>query len=139
MMPGIDGIGLLKQWRANDNILVRCSRRVCRRNRVERLESGADDYLVGLLRPPNCWRSSALLRATAVAAQINRLPSPTSISIPRAIRRRTPSIDSKNSTVAVSDATPPPPAREILQHVWNYDFGRDDNVLEVCIAITEED
>ncbi len=70
LMPGMDGIGVMKRLRAaNDKTLIlMLTARDAVENRVEGLESGADDYLVKPFAPAELLaRIHALLRRPAVA------------------------------------------------------------------------
>src|SRR5713101_2174399 len=70
LMPGMDGIAVMKHLRAaNDKTLVlMLTARDAVENRVEGLESGADDYLVKPFAPAELVaRIHALLRRPGVA------------------------------------------------------------------------
>jgi two-component system response regulator MprA len=144
LMPGLDGLGVVERMRAagDKTLILMLTARDAVENRVEGLESGADDYLVKPFAPAELLaRVHALLRR--------------------------PSVESKDETLAYADLTLDPVTREtrrgerffeltskeydlmyylarhprqvltrdqILQEVWGYDFGGDDNILEVYIG-----
>ena len=72
LMPGLDGIGVLERLRAagDKTLVLMLTARDAVENRVEGLESGADDYLVKPFAPAELLaRIHALLRRPAVASQ----------------------------------------------------------------------
>lgn len=144
MMPKMDGVTLIRQLRAEKNktLALMLTARDAIENRVDGLESGADDYLVKPFAPAE------------LVARVHAL-----------LRR----IETKTESLAVSylDVTLDPTTREarrgdlnlsltvtefnllhlflrhprqvleraqILREVWGYDFGGDDNVLEIYIG-----
>lgn len=144
LMPSLNGIELLRRLRAlNDKSLVlMLTARDAVENRVEGLESGADDYLVKPFAPVELVaRIHALLRRPAVAIQDQPLEyvnlyldpvtretrrgdrpfelTPKEFDLLRYLMRHPRQVLSREQT---------------LQEVWGYDFGGDDNVLEVYIG-----
>ncbi len=144
MMPRMDGITLIRQVRAADKkvMVLMLTARDAVENRVEGLESGADDYLVKPFAPAE------------LVARVHAL-----------LRRGEPVVEGRS--VSYSDVTLDPSTREahrdgqtlaltvtefnllhlllrhprqvlertrILTDVWGYDFGGDDNVLEIYIG-----
>lgn len=144
MMPQMDGLTLIRRLRAEENhtMILMLTARDAIENRVDGLESGADDYLVKPFAPPE------------LVARVHAL-----------LRRVEPRTESQAVTYA--DITLDPLAREaqrggiqlsltvtefnllhlllrhprqvlergqILSEVWGYDFGGDDNVLEIYIG-----
>ncbi|MCS6993753.1 MAG: response regulator transcription factor [Anaerolineales bacterium] len=144
MMPKMDGMSLLQQLRAEKNrvpVLMLTARDAIE-NRVEGLESGADDYLIKPFAPAE------------LVARVHAL-----------LRRAQP--ESSEQPLAYADLRLDPRAREawrgqtrlqltvtefnllhlflrhprqvlersrILNEVWGYDFGGDDNVLEIYVG-----
>ncbi|MCP4540908.1 MAG: response regulator transcription factor [Chloroflexi bacterium] len=144
LMPGLTGIQVTERLRAahDETMILMLTARDAIEDRVEGLESGADDYLVKPFAPAELLaRVHALLRRTKAA--------------------------SKESSLAYADLTLDPTTREtrrddrqftltptefdllhylmrhprqvlkrdqILEEVWGYDFGGDDNVLEVYVG-----
>jgi len=148
MMPKVDGLEVMEHLRAEQNqaFILMLTARDALENRVEGLESGADDYLTKPFAPPELVaRIHALQRRVAAqpgrqplhfgsgagslfldpvahAASLGELPlvlTPTEFDLlaffmlhPRQVLER----------------------NQILNAVWGYDFGGDDNVLEVYVG-----
>lgn len=144
MMPKMDGIRVAQRIREANNqvFILMLTARDALENRVEGLESGADDYLVKPFAPAELVaRVHAMLRR--VETRPDRQPvsfgglsldpithevhqagnflelTPTEFELlhyflrhPRQVLERT----------------------QILNSVWGYDFGGDDNVLEVYVG-----
>jgi two-component system, OmpR family, response regulator MprA len=144
MMPGMDGIAVMKHLRAaNDKTLVlMLTARDAVENRVEGLESGADDYLAKPFAPAELVaRIHALLRRPAVAIQNEPLVYMDLYLDPvtRETRRgeRAFELTSKEFDLLRYLLRHPRQVlrrEQILEEVWGYDFGGDDNVLEVYIG-----
>lgn len=144
MMPKMDGLTLLRQLRAEKNktLVLMLTARDAIENRVDGLESGADDYLIKPFAPAE------------LVARVHAL-----------LRRIEPQMESQS--VSYADVSLDPSTREarrgemnlaltvtefnllhlllrhprqvlertrILNEVWGYDFGGDDNVLEIYIG-----
>jgi two-component system response regulator MprA len=144
LMPGLDGIGVTERLReeGDETMILMLTARDAVEDRVQGLESGADDYLIKPFAPAELLaRIHALIRRSAA--------------------------ESKEQPIAYLDLTLDPVTREtqrgdrafaltptefellhylmrhprqvlrrdqILEEVWGYDFGGDDNVLEVYIG-----
>ena len=143
-MPKMDGIQLIRNLRAETKktMVLMLTARDAVENRVEGLESGADDYLVKPFAP-----SELVARVHALLRRLDAVP--------------------ENQCVAFSDVMLDPSSREasrggqlltltvtefnllhlflrhprqvlerarILDEVWGYDFGGDDNVLEIYVG-----
>jgi two-component system response regulator MprA len=144
LMPGLDGIGVLEHLRAaNDKTLVlMLTARDAVEQRVVGLESGADDYLVKPFAPTELVaRIHALLRRPAVSAPDERLAYADLCLDPvtRETRRgeRAFELTTKEFDLLRHLLRHPRQVllrEQILQQVWGYDFGGDDNVLEVYIG-----
>lgn len=144
MMPGLDGIGVMKHLRAaNDKTLVlMLTARDAVENRVEGLESGADDYLVKPFAPVELVaRIHALLRRPAVSIQDETLQYADLSLDPmtRETKRGTRAFDLTSKEFDLLRYLMRHPRQvltrdQILQQVWGYDFGGDDNVLEVYVG-----
>jgi len=144
MMPKMDGLTTIKQMRAegDSTVVLMLTARDALENRVEGLESGADDYLVKPFAPAEL--------VARVHALLRRAESKT-----------------KNLKISYADVTLDPITHEvfrgksclsltltefnllhlllrhprqvlersqILSEVWGYDFQGDDNVLEIYIG-----
>ena len=144
MMPGLDGIGVMKHLRAaNDKTLVlMLTARDAVENRVEGLESGADDYLVKPFAPVELVaRIHALLRRPAVSIQDETLQYADLSLDPmtRETKRGARAFDLTSKEFDLLRYLMRHPRQvltrdQILQQVWGYDFGGDDNVLEVYVG-----
>ncbi len=144
MMPGMDGLEVVKRLReAHDSTLIlMLTARDAVEYRVEGLEKGADDYLVKPFAP-----SELLARIHALL----RRPSGTDTDKPlvyadlyldtvtRETRRgpRSFELTSKEFDLLFFLMRHPRQVlrrEQILMEVWGYDFGGEDNVLEVYIG-----
>jgi two-component system, OmpR family, response regulator MprA len=144
LMPGLDGMDVLKRLRAiNDKTLVlMLTARDSVEDRVEGLETGADDYLVKPFAPSELLaRIHALLRRPSVSIEDERLAY-ASLSldpITRETRRGDRLFDLTSREYDLLRYLLRHPRQvltrdQILQEVWGYDFGGDDNILEVYIG-----
>jgi two-component system response regulator MprA len=144
LMPGLDGLGVLQRLRtAGDKTLVlMLTARDAVENRVEGLECGADDYLVKPFAPAELIaRIHALLRRPDVSARDQPLVYADLYLNPvtRETRRGERGFDltSKEYDLLYYLARHPRQVLtrdQILQEVWGYDFGGEDNILEVYIG-----
>ena len=144
MMPKMDGLVVVQQLRAENNqaFILMLTAKDALENRVEGLESGADDYLVKPFAPEELVaRVHALMRR--IEAKTTRQP----------VRYGNLSIDPQlheaRQSERLLDLTPTEfellhyfllhPRQvlgraQILNSVWGYDFSGDDNVLEVYVG-----
>ncbi len=142
LMPGLDGITVAKRIREADSIpILMLTARDTVEDRVEGLDSGADDYLVKPFAPAELLaRLRALLRRSETAAT----DKPVSYAdlyldpVTRETRRgsRHFTLSPKEFDLLSYFMRHPRqvlPRERILQDVWGYDFGGDGNVLEVYI------
>jgi two-component system response regulator MprA len=144
MMPGMDGLSVLQTLRdAGDQTLVlMLTARDAVENRVTGLESGADDYLVKPFAPAELLaRIHALLRRPSV----NLKDEPVSYSdlrldpVTREVTRGSRRVELTAKEFDLLRYMLRHPRQvltrdQILQEVWGYDFGGEDNVLEVYIG-----
>jgi two-component system response regulator MprA len=142
LMPGLDGITVAKRIREADSIpILMLTARDAVEDRVEGLDSGADDYLVKPFAPAELLaRLRALLRRSETAGT----DKPASYAdlyldpVTRETRRGTRhfTLSPKEFDLLSYFMRYPRqvlPRERILQDVWGYDFGGDGNVLEVYI------
>ena len=144
LMPGLDGIGVIKRLRAADDktLVLMLTARDAVENRVEGLESGADDYLVKPFAPAELLaRIHALLRRPpgGISDEPAAYADLTLDPVTRETRRgeRAFELTSKEFDLLRYLMRHPRQVlrrEQILQEVWGYDFGGDDNVLEVYIG-----
>lgn len=144
MMPKMDGIEVLQHLRAENNqifILILTARDALE-NRVEGLESGADDYLVKPFAPTELVaRVHAMLRRTeskrvetAITFDDLRLDPITheAYSGDRALELTPTEFDLLHFFMRHPRQVLE--RGQMLNSVWGYDFGGDDNVLEVYVG-----
>ena len=144
LMPGLDGIGVMERLRAmhDETMILMLTARDAIKDRVEGLESGADDYLVKPFAPAELLaRVHALLRRSAAAEKEQPLSyadltlDPTT----RETRRGDRSFELTPTEFDLLHYLMRHPRQvlrreQILEEVWGYDFGGDDNVLEVYVG-----
>ena len=143
LMPGVNGIEVARRLRAvDDTPILMLTARDAVEDRVEGLDSGADDYLVKPFAPAELLaRLRALLRRSETTSNERPLAyadlylDPTT----RETRRgdRAFNLSPKEFDLLSYLLRYPRqvlPRDRILQDVWGYDFGGDGNVLEVYIG-----
>jgi two-component system response regulator MprA len=144
LMPGLDGIGVMERLRAahDETMILMLTARDAIKDRVEGLESGADDYLVKPFAPAELLaRVHALLRRSTTAEKEQPLSyadltlDPTT----RETRRGDRSFELTPTEFDLLHYLMRHPRQvlrreQILEEVWGYDFGGDDNVLEVYVG-----
>jgi len=144
LMPGLDGLNVLARLRASGDktLVLMLTARDAVEHRVEGLETGADDYLVKPFAPAELLaRIHALLRRPAVAANQETLAY-AGLSLDPATREtrrgaRPFELTTKEFDLLRFLMRHPRQVlsrEQILQEVWGYDFGGEDNVLEVYIG-----
>jgi two-component system response regulator MprA len=153
LMPGLDGLQVIEQLRAagDDTMILMLTARDAIEDRVEGLGSGADDYLVKPFAPAELLaRVHALLRRSGAADREQPLTyadltlDPTTRETRRGERvfELTPT-EFKLLHYMVRHPRQVLRREQLLEEVWGYDFGGDDNVLEVYVGYlrkkTEQD
>ena len=144
MMPELDGLELLYHLRAaRDEVpVLMLTARDAVEDRVEGLDRGADDYLVKPFAPSELL---ARLRALLRRSNISKVEEPLIYAdlhldpVTREIRRGDRSFDLTPKEFELLRLLIRHPRQvlvrdRILEEVWNYDFGGEDNVLEVYIG-----
>lgn len=144
MMPHMDGVTLIRQLRSDGNktMALMLTARDAIENRVDGLESGADDYLVKPFAPAELVaRVHALLRRieTKPASQTVTYADLTLDPATRETHRGTMALTLTLTEFNLLHLLMRHPRqvlerRQILTEVWGYDFGGDDNVLEIYIG-----
>jgi two-component system response regulator MprA len=144
MMPKMDGLEVVQRLRAENNqaYILMLTARDALENRVEGLESGADDYLVKPFSPVELVaRIHAMLRR--VEAKPTRQPVTfDSLSLDplcHQARLGETNLDLTPTEFDLLHYFMRHPRQvleraQILNTVWGYDFGGDDNVLEVYVG-----
>ena len=144
MMPHMDGLALIRHLRAEDDrtLVLMLTARDAVENRVDGLESGADDYLVKPFAPAELVaRVHALLRRAEPRLEAQSVAYADVVLDPFTHEARR---GGANLALTVTEFNllhlllrHPRQVLErtyILNEVWGYDFGGDDNVLEIYIG-----
>ena len=144
MMPKMDGMEVMRQLRSENNrvSILMLTARDAIENRVEGLESGADDYLIKPFAPPELVaRVHALLRRIenkgdkhpVSFAGLHLDPTAHLATLDGAALELTPTefdllhYFMRHPRQVLERA-------QILTKVWGYDFGGEQNVLEVYVG-----
>ena len=144
MMPKIDGVTLIRHLRAEKNktMVLMLTARDAIENRVDGLESGADDYLVKPFAPAELVaRVHALLRRiepkpeTQAVSYLDVALDPSTREAHRGTMNLTLTVTEFNLLhLLLRHPRQVLNRSQILDEVWGYDFGGDDNVLEIYIG-----
>jgi two-component system response regulator MprA len=144
MMPKMDGLEMVRRLRDEENqtFVLMLTARDAIENRVDGLENGADDYLVKPFAPAELVaRVHAMLRRMETKPE-NQSVTYSDIRLNPVTREAHRGDELLSLTVTefnllhlllrhprhVMERT------QILNDVWGYDFGGDDNVLEVYVG-----
>jgi two-component system, OmpR family, response regulator MprA len=144
MMPKMDGLALVRRLRDEENktMVLMLTARDAIENRVEGLESGADDYLVKPFAPAELVaRVHAMLRRVEAKPESQKV-SYAGVTLDPSTREAKRGDMPMNLTVTefnllhlfLRHPRQVLERRQILNDVWGYDFGGDDNVLEIYIG-----
>jgi two-component system response regulator MprA len=144
MMPKMDGISFIQRLRDEEDktMILMLTARDAIENRVEGLESGADDYLVKPFAPAELVaRVHAMLRRVEAkpenqtAAYADITLNPTTHEAKRGETELNLTVTEFNLLhLLLRHPRQVLERRQILNDVWGYDFGGDDNVLEIYIG-----
>jgi len=144
MMPKMDGLHFIERLRdeGNQTMILMLTARDAVENRVEGLESGADDYLVKPFAP-----AELVARVHAALRRVEQKPENQKavygdLWLDPATREAMRSETALSLTVTefnllhllLRHPRQVLERRQILNEVWGYDFGGDDNVLEIYIG-----
>ncbi len=144
MMPKMDGLAFVQHLRDEDDktMILMLTARDAIENRVEGLESGADDYLVKPFAP-----AELVARVHAMLRRVEAKPESKQViyadlwldPITREAKRNEIPISLTLTEFNLLHLLLRHPRqvlerRQILNDVWGYDFGGDDNVLEIYIG-----
>jgi two-component system response regulator MprA len=144
LMPRMDGLALIRRLRAGQNktMVLMLTARDAIEDRVEGLESGADDYLVKPFAP-----AELVARVHALLRRIEPRPEDQKVSFADLTLDPLSHLAQRGKTFLSLTVTEfnllhlllrhPRQVLErsrILNEVWGYDFGGDDNVLEIYIG-----
>jgi two-component system response regulator MprA len=144
MMPKMDGLSFIQHLRDEENktMVLMLTARDAIENRVEGLESGADDYLVKPFAPAELVaRVHAMLRRVEPKPESQKA-SYADVTLDPSTREAKRGDMNLNLTVTefnllhllLRHPRQVLERRQILNDVWGYDFGGDDNVLEIYIG-----
>ena len=144
MMPKMDGLSFIQRLRDDENktLVLMLTARDAIENRVEGLESGADDYLVKPFAPAELVaRVHAMLRRVEAKPE-NQKASYADITLDPSTHEAKRGDTLLNLTVTefnllhllLRHPRQVLERRQILNDVWGYDFGGDDIVLEIYIG-----
>ena len=144
MMPGMDGVTLVRHLRADESktMVLMLTARDAIETRVDGLESGADDYLVKPFAPAELVaRVHALLRRietkpeSQTVSYLDVVLDPSTREARRAEMTLTLTLTEFNLLhLLLRHPRQVLERAQILSEVWGYDFGGDDNVLEIYIG-----
>jgi two-component system response regulator MprA len=144
MMPKMDGLTFVQKLRDEENqtMILMLTARDAIENRVEGLESGADDYLVKPFAPAELVaRVHAMLRRVESRPEKQKVAY-ADVSLDPSTHEAQRGDMSLSLTVTefnllhmlLRHPRQVLERRQILNDVWGYDFGGDDNVLEIYIG-----
>jgi two-component system response regulator MprA len=144
MMPKMDGLTFVQRLREEENktMILMLTARDSIENRVEGLESGADDYLVKPFAPAELVaRVHAMLRRVEARPE-NQSAAYADVTLDPSTREARRGDLSLQLTVTefnllhllLRHPRQVLERRQILNDVWGYDFGGDDNVLEIYVG-----
>jgi two-component system response regulator MprA len=144
MMPKMDGLSFIQRLRDEENktMILTLTARDAIENRVEGLESGADDYLVKPFAPAELVaRVHAMLRRVESKPE-NQTASYADVTLDPATHEAYRGNSQLQLTVTefnllhllLRHPRQVLERRQILNDVWGYDFGGDDNVLEIYVG-----
>jgi two-component system, OmpR family, response regulator MprA len=144
MMPKMDGLAFVRRLRDEENktLILMLTARDAIENRVEGLESGADDYLVKPFAP-----AELVARVHAILRRVEAKPENQSVTYAN-VHLNPSTREAKRGDMDLSLTVTEfnllhlflrhprqvLERRQILNEVWGYDFGGDDNVLEIYVG-----
>jgi two-component system response regulator MprA len=144
MMPRMDGLSLIQELRAEKNpaMILMLTARDAIENRVEGLQSGADDYLVKPFAPAELVaRVHALLRRTEAQStpEVMKFSDVALDPLTREVHVGERLLELTKTEFDLLEFFLRHPRQvleraQIMSNVWGYDFGGDDNVLEVYVG-----
>jgi two-component system response regulator MprA len=144
MMPKMDGLELIRSLRADSKrmMVLMLTARDAVENRVEGLECGADDYLVKPFAP-----TELVARVHALLRRLDAIPENLCVAFADITLDPSTRAAARSGRVITLTVTEfnllhlflryPRQVLErarILDEVWGYDFGGDDNVLEIYVG-----
>ncbi|HEU0294316.1 MAG TPA: response regulator transcription factor [Anaerolineales bacterium] len=144
MMPKMDGLSFIQRLRDDENktLILMLTARDAIENRVEGLESGADDYLVKPFAPAELVaRVHAMLRRVEAKPENQKVTYADVTLDPSTHEARRDDLLLQLTVtefnllhLLLRHPRQVLERRQILNDVWGYDFGGDENVLEIYIG-----
>jgi len=142
MLPGLNGFELTKFWRQSGVLtpILIITARDALEDKLSGLDAGADDYIVKPFQIAELLaRMRALLRRGAPPPQLLQVRDLELDPATRQARRAGHPVSLSATEYAVLEHLMRNPGRVVsrhalLQQVWQYDFGGNDNVLDVYIS-----
>jgi DNA-binding response OmpR family regulator len=142
MLPGLDGLEVCRRLRAARiaSPILMITARDTLDNKVEGLDSGADDYIVKPFQIRELLaRMRALLRRGVFTPATLRVADLTLDPAARRASRGGKTVSLSATEYALLEYLMRNAGRVltramIMEHVWQYDFGGSDNVLDVYIG-----
>ena len=144
MMPKMDGLSFIQRLRDEENktLILMLTARDAIENRVEGLESGADDYLVKPFAPAELVaRVHAMLRRVEAKPENQKVTYADVTLDPSTHEARRDDLLLQLTVtefnllhLLLRHPRQVLERRQILNNVWGYDFGGDDNVLEIYVG-----
>jgi two-component system OmpR family response regulator len=141
MLPKLDGLSVIRRMRRDKSMVpvLLLSAMTSVENRVAGLQAGADDYLT----KPFAF-SELLARVQALIRRASHVAEPTTLVVgdlsmnllTREVRREGQGIDLQSREFALLELLMRYPGRPvtktmILEHVWDYSFDPQTNVVDV--------
>lgn len=141
MLPGLNGFEVCRRLRASGvtSLILIITARDATEDKVEGLDAGADDYIVKPFKVVELLaRMRALLRRGAAGSTLLAVADLTLDPATRLAARGGKAIPLSATEYSLLEYLMRHPHRvlprsTILDHVWEYDFGGSDNVLDVYI------
>lgn len=141
MLPGMDGMEVCRRLRAagNSMLVLMITARDTTEDKVNGLDAGADDYVAKPFKIAELLaRMRALLRRGQSSSPMLHVADLTLDPATRQVSRGGKMIDLSATEYSLLEYLMRHPGRVltrsmILEHVWDYDFGGTDNVLDVYI------
>jgi two-component system response regulator MprA len=144
LMPKMDGMTFIEKLRQSDDqtMVMMLTARDAIENRVEGLQSGADDYLIKPFAPVELVaRVHALLRRVEARPEKKKVEyadlslDPVTLEVHRGDMNISLTVTEFNLLhMLLRHPRQVLERGEILNEVWGYDFGGNDNVLEIYVG-----
>jgi DNA-binding response OmpR family regulator len=141
MLPGLEGFEVCRRLRAGGSrsLILIITARDTTEDKVAGLDAGADDYIAKPFKVAELLaRMRALLRRATSSSALLQVADLTLDPATRKAQRGDQNIELSATEYSLLEYLMRHPNRVltrsmILDHVWQYDFGGSDNVLDVYI------